>query len=36
MGDAKKDLGTVQGGQGRALCPSPLPLPGTGLTLALL
>jgi hypothetical protein len=36
MGDAERDLGTVQEGQGRALWPSPLPLPSTGLTLALL
>ncbi len=34
MGDAERDLGTVQGGQRPALRLSFLPLPSTGLTLA--
>ncbi len=34
MGDAERDLGTVQGGQRHALWLSPLLFPGTRLTLA--
>jgi hypothetical protein len=35
MGDAERDLRTVQGGQALALRPFPLPLPSTRLILAL-